>query len=372
MTAAGSGPGGSQLDAAGDGEQAMTAETAPAEVAPGIPHKYRRFTLQYLKLKIRDRLLQFAYSIPMGHIAVWIAVVVYFLATQKIPWVTYHWNHLLPWAWWAPVRHDIRNGILEGELAAGAVLIAFANALHPPAKTKFSRFLGWLLGYTAEPDWVDKALMFIHAPDAHQVWKRTRKGHVAGDPKRTTIWQYIFFIPSVLLAGLPGNLAGFAYFYGIKPGILDLLHKVHVHLYGWSVTAAAGTGTGATEANIARAGFDAKVIGVLGTLFFARRLFRKVGIDYAEFLAEEHAHRYVSNLRAHLGHARNWLSRPRWPLPATYRGLVWHEVIEEQEGKNKARRSHGHAMRWVTLAIIPALAWLAWYGQSILAAHGGV
>lgn len=321
---------------------------------PRVPHKYRRFTAPTFHLKIRDRILQFAYAIPMGHIAIFIAVAIYFLLTQKIPWVTYHWNHLLPWAWWGPVRHDIRNGILEGELAAGAAIMAFANGLRGEAKGKLGRFFGWLMGYTAKPGLVDKFMTFLHIPNMHQ-------------EKKTTVWQYIFALPSILLMGIPGNLLGFAYFYGIKPGILDLLHKLHVHLYGWSVTAAGGSGVGGLEANLARASFDAKVIGVLGTLFFARRVFLKLGLDYQEFLAGEHAAHYLTAERARMGRIRGWFARPRWPLPATYRALVWHSV---ESGVMAVREKH--VMRWAMLALLPVLGWLAWYGHLILAMHGGV
>jgi hypothetical protein len=332
--------------------------TGLKEARENVPHKYRRFSQGSFKPKLKDRVLQIAYAIPLGHIAIWVAVALYFLLTQKIGWVTYHWNHLLPWSWWTPVRHDIRNGILEGELAAGAAIIAFANGLRPEPVSRMQRFTGWLMGYTAKPDWADRFMLFLHIPDMHQ-------------GRKTSLWQYILALPSVLLMGIPGNLLGFAYFYAIKPGILDLLHRIHVHLYGWGVTAAGGSGTGAVEANLTRASFDAKVIGVLGTFFFARRVFLKVGVDYQDFLAEEHAARYVSLMGKALGRFRDWLARPRWPLPATYRASVWHEVIECERGEN-VKRSTGHAMRWAMLLLLPAVGWLAWYGQGILAAHGGV
>lgn len=324
----------------------------------GVPRRYHRFAQGSFKLKLKDRVLQLAYAIPMGHIAIWVAVAVYVILTQKIGWVTYHWNHLLPWAWWTPVRHDIRNGILEGELAAGAAIIVFANGLRAEPKGKLGRFAGWMMGYTSKRDWVDSFMCALRIPDMHQ-------------GRKTSLWQYIFALPSVLLMGLPGNLLGFAYFYGIKPGVLDLLHRAHVHLYGWSVTAAGGSGFGGTEANLTRASFDAKIIGVLGTFFFARRVFLKVGIDYQDFLAEEHAARYVQLAGERLGRFRDWLTRPRWPLPATYRATVWHEIIECMRGLN-VKRSGSHVMRWAVLALLPAVGWLAWYGQGVLAAHGGV
>lgn len=343
---------------------------ASLRVESVVPGKYSRFAGVTFKPELRDRALQFGYAIPMGHIAVWIAVAIYFLATQKVPWITYHWNHLLPFSWWPDVRHDIRNGLIEGELASGAAIIAFANAKRPEPKGAFGRFAGLLLGYTTKQGWADKVMCFLHIPNMHQ-------------QRKTTVLQYIFVIPSVLLAGIPGNLFGFAFFYGIKPGIIDLLHKLHVHLMGWGVTAAGGTGATAAEANLARAGFDAKVIGILGTLFFARRVFLKVGLDYQEFLGELHAERYVHDQGATLGGFRAWLARPRWPLPATYRAIAWGEITEAEVGQQRLRLAgitdkpvitvrHGHVMRWVALALLPAAGWLAWYGYTILAAHGGV
>jgi hypothetical protein len=366
--------------------------TATSVLPASVPHRYQRFSQATFKLTLRDRALQIATAIPLGHIAVWVAAAVYVLTTQKIGAITDHWNDLFPWvgyAWsalihghnpfavpttfaqspaWKAVRHDVRNGIWEGQFASGAAIIAFANAYRNPSGSKLSRLAGWLMGYTSEPDWADKVMIALRMPNMHQTY---RKGALKGELKRTTVLQYVFAFFSVLLAGLPGNLLGFAYFYGIKPGILDLIHTAHLHLYGWSVTAAGGTGAGATEANLARAGFDAKVIGILGTFFFARRVFLKIGIDYQDFLAEEHATRYIANRRAELGRLRNWLTRPRWPLPATYRAAVWHEVTECLRGLNK-RRSGRHVMRWAALALLPAIGWLAWYGQGILAAHGGV
>lgn len=333
-------------------------ERGAASNTPGVPHKYRRFALGTFKLKVQDRLLQLPYGLILGHIAIWVAVAVYFLSTQKIPWVTYHWNHLLPWSWWTPVRHDIRNGILEGELASGAAIVAFANGYRAEAVSKLGRFFGWLMGYTSKQGWADSVMCFLHIPNMHQ-------------GRKTSFWQYLFVLPSVLLAGIPGNLLGFLIFYGIKPGILAMLHHWHVFLNGWGVTAAGGGGIGAVEANLTRASFDAKVIGVLGTLFFARRVFLKVGIDFNDFLAEEHAARYVKLMGVKLGRVRDWLARPRWPLPATYRAAVWHEVIECEEGEN-VKRSGSHVMRWATLALLPLLLWAAWYGQGILAAHHGV
>jgi hypothetical protein len=333
----------------------MTTVTVPAT---DIPRKYDRFASGRFKLKLKDRLLQFAYAIPLGHIAIWVAVAVYFLLTQKIGWVTYHWNHLLPFSWWPDVRHDVRNGIIEGELAAGAAIIAFANGYRTEAASKAGRFSGWLMGYTSKRGFTDAFMCTLHIPNMHQ-------------GRKTSFWQYLLALPSVLLMGIPGNLLGFGIFYGIKPGVLDLLHHWHVYLYGWGVTAAGGTGAGAVEANLTRASFDAKIIGVLGTLFFGRRVFLKIGIDFNDFLAEEHAARYVKVAGQKLGRFRDWLTRPRWPLPATYRAAVWHEVIECEQGLNM-KRSGSHVMRWATLALLPALGWLAWYGQGILAAHGGV
>ncbi len=343
----------------------MTAPAALAQPRTGIPRHVRRFTEGPFKLRLRDRALQIATSIPAGHIAIFTAVAIYYLATQKVPWITWHWNHLLPWSWWPDVRHDIRNGILESELAGGAVIVAFANGLRPQPKGRAGRAAGWLMGYTAKPDWADKAMMFLHIPNIHQTDR-------AGSPRRTAVWQYLFALPSVLLVSLPGNLAGFAWVYGIKPGILDLAHRAHLHLHGWSVTAAAGTGQGAAEANLARAGFDAKLIGIFGLLFFGRRVFLKLGVDYQEFLGEKHASDYVRNRGAGVwGRFRNWITRPRWPLPATYRAVVWHEITEAERTGCPVRVHHGRAGRRIILALIPAVLWAAWYGHGILAAHGG-
>lgn len=334
-----------------------------------VPHRFRGSTL---KLRFYDKALQFFWAFPVGHVALFTAAALYVLLTQDIAAVKTHWDSLLPWAWWTPVRHDIRNGILEGELVSGAAIMLFANALRPHPRGRFGRLMNWLMGYNQKPDWADKAMLFLHMPNPHQ--KRvivTRTGIIQAS-RRTSVWQYIFAFPALLLAGIPGNLLGFGWFYGIKPGILNLEHRAHLFLHGWAVTAAGGTGVGATEANLARAGFDAKVIGILGTLFFARRVFLKLGLDYQEFLAEQHASHYVANLsRGTSGRLRNWLSRPRWPQPATYRGLVWHEVTEAVETGQPVPLRNGHVMRWVILALIPAVGWLAWYGHSVLAAHGG-
>lgn len=331
----------------------------------------RRFRKPVLKLRIYDKALQFAWAFPVGHIALFTAAALYVLLTQDIPAVKTHWDNLLPWTWWTPVRHDIRNGILEGELVSGAAIMLFANALRPHPQGRPGRFMNWLMGYNETPDWADKVMLFLHMPNPHQEIYSVRERRYV--PRRTSVAQYILALPALLLAGLPGNLLGFGWFYGVKPGILNLEHRAHLFLHGWAVTAAGGTGAGATEANLARAGFDAKVIGILGTLFFARRIFLKLGLDYQEFLAEQHASHYVANLgRGHLGRFRNWLSRPRWPEPATYRGLVWHEVTEAVQTGQPVPLRNGHVMRWVILALIPAVGWLAWYGHSILAAHGGV
>lgn len=331
----------------------------------------RRFRASTLKLRIYDKALQFFWAFPAGHIALFVAAAIYVLLTQDIAVVKTHWDNLLPWTWWTPVRHDIRNGILEGELVSGATIMAFANGLRPHPESRLGRLMNWLMGYNESPDWADKVMLFLHMPNPHQeIYSGQAHQWV---PRRTSTLQYIFALPAVLLAGIPGNLLGFGWFYGVKPGVLDLLHKAHLYAHGWSVTAAGGSGAGATEANLARAGFDAKVIGILGTLFFARRIFLKLGLDYQEFLAEQHASHYVTNLgKGTLGRFRNFLTKPRWPEPATYRGLVWHEVIQAVETGRPVPLRNGHVMRWVILAAIPAIGWAAWYGHSILAVHGGV
>jgi len=59
-------------------------------------------------------------------------------------------------------------------------------------------------------------------------------------------------------------------------------------------------------------------------------------------------------------------------VAAAYRAPVWHEVDEAETSGRAVVLRHGHVMRWVMLALFPAAFWLAWYGHTILAAHGGV
>jgi hypothetical protein len=340
----------------------------------------RKFSGQYFRPHFLDHLNQSAYSLSFGHLLVLTAVTIYFYLTQSIPAVTDHWNDLFPWiahAWsalahghnpfavpatfpqeqgWTATRHAIRDGILEGELGAGALLMFFVNPLKPPDPhpSRSKRLIRFLTGYTTQCDWFDRVALFLHIPNQHQVDKE-------GNPKKTTALQLLFSPLSVIASGIPGNVIGFGLFFGIP----WLLHQVHVFLAGWDVAPDPGSGNVAVWENLGRSSFDAKMIGVIGLFFFARRAFLKIGMDLIGTLSDIRAAKIV-NAKTRFA---AWRARPPRLWPAPYRAAVYSKVRRHADAALKYEIPvHSAASRWITIGFVLLIPLAAWRGWDILAA----
>lgn len=356
----------------------MSAATIPDVPAIRIPKK---FSGGYYKPAGLDHVNQGGWSMAGSHVLILVAVTLYWLLFETIPAVKGHWDDLFPWVFhaasalvhghnpfavpatfpqdplWKDARHATRNGILEYELAGGAVLLFFANALRRPDyyPSRLKRLIRWLTGYNEKPDWFDKAACFLHLPNPHQKDRN-------GNPKKTTPLQLVLSPVSILAAGIPGDLIGFGIFFGGPV----LLHLAHVFLSGWGIAPASGTGAMATWESMGLDSFTAKLIGIFGLFFRGRTVILKIGTDLQETLSDIRALKLVT-ARTRLG---RFLHRPPKFWPATYRALVYSKVRRHQNpGSSYEIPQHGIVHRYFIMAFVAFIPVAAWKGWEILAAY---
>lgn len=310
-----------------------------------VPVHHKRFAVGYFQPKKRDRVYQIGLGSVLGHIGVFSAVTIYYLATQKIPWVRDHWNHLFSFKQWPEYRHAVR-GAEEGIWGGSLALLAFANSLRDVSTTK-GRFMRWLMGYTAEPDWFDKLSVKSRLiPNRHQGY-------------RTKPYQYLLAPITVNLAALPGLVLGYLLVFGVPA----LLNTIKVHLHAGTISATIhGSGFWQDLGNVWTQQNDAKLIGLLGMFFFARRAFLKIGIDLQDFLTDRRARRYMLDVNKRTGF-KAWAAEPHFPYPPVYRAEFWHKAYS-----GVLPKAHGNVVRWATLLVIPIMLAASWYGWTILQA----
>lgn len=304
--------------------------TAPAKTraaaAEAAPAAY--------KFRLRDWLQKLPWSLVAGHIGVLAAVGAYYVATQENGWITYHWNHLLPWAWWTPVRHAIRNGILEGFLGSGFAALLLVNPL------KGGKFTRW-----------DALMCRIHAPNHWQGY-------------RTTGLQYLFSPLSALLAGLPGFLLGFGIFFGIPA--IEHRFSVDIRLFAAHVTghhAAVSQSPVSQEINLWKSAWTAKVIGAMGMVLRGRTVIFKVGSDLQLFLAERQLGKYKA-ARTLIG---RFFHKPHmFNAPPGYR-QVWKSVKTADKAGRGQPEARNRFAGWCMVAVLPLILASAWWGSVILA-----
>lgn len=292
-----------------------------------------------------ERIHRLILAIIGGHVGVLIAITVYFLTINTFPYIHELWNNLFPfvwivvhglftghpvwpnvytlhqWGWWENFRHTVPRDALEGIF--GAFLVKMA--LFDGSRVK-------KLGA------VDRVMMKLHLPNVHQ-------GH------RVTPWQIIFSPFSIMLASLPGVALGSLVYFG--GGYLAYRYGFHPHFI---ITSATGNDIWTHIQNLWRNGLPGKLIGVVGLLWFGRKVFNKLGEDLLEMFAEKR----VTVMR----HAHNpltrWLAKPSAWLPPQYKRLVSRLY---RSGMDMPK--HGTWMSIVLYATIPLMIAAAVYGYTL-------
>jgi len=252
-------------------------------------------------------------------------------------WITAHWD---------TIRHVYGRNVPEGIIGLAGVLIILAKA--KPA---------------GEPKRIDRILVRVGFPNHHQ-------GQL-GRHERVSALQVAMLLPTMLIASVPGVIAGSVLIYGSTA----LLHHYGVHLQLHV--------PGVLVPYLAGATWQPLAIGALGGWFFARKSTSKVADDVQLYFEEIR----LARARA-IDKALSRYSRGAWTLPA---------VRERLDGLRRARPAriyppvfryrydallnagadpepHGTAARWAMPLAAGAVVVLGLFGAYIrlwYAKHGG-
>jgi hypothetical protein len=245
------------------------------------------------------------YVVVAVHIGVWIASALYYDITQvryvvgghQILYLKHGWDYLPQnlglhsYAWWKPIRHDIRN-VYEGLLGGLLGMVVGIRWKPPKPATR-----------------LDNLLVKLHFPSRHQ-------------QGRTTPLQVILSPLTVSLAGLPGFVVALAAVSG-GSWIVSHLHVV-IHLHAMTIPHQA-----VLQSYLAtwQSQWQYQLVGLAAGLFYGRKAFFKVAEDIQLFFIE----RRIAASR-----------RPGRIYPWNYR-MRYDQVLAETGG---AVPKHG---RWISV-----------------------
>ena len=240
------------------------------------------------------------WSIVLGHVMRYAYVTFYFIATQN-GWVRPGWNSLLSGAigaaLWTILRHFLRAG-LESELTSATVWVLLANPfkmyLRPTPTHGFKRFVKGLF----VPVWLLSLLKRLHIPTPDTYERATR----------LTWWQWAGAVPALLIAGSPGFALG-AVLYGVAR-LTGLASSS-----GLQINLSAYPGWLQQDLSLVTADWQYTLAGILGTLFYARLVFKVYAAELMEALARQMAaHCQAAQTRNHSTRAALFAAHRFYPV----------------------------------------------------------
>jgi hypothetical protein len=223
---------------------------------------------------IGQGLVKVSWSVVAAHVIRYAYVTAYFLATQN-PWVRPGWNSLLDGligvTLWTILRHFLRAG-LESEMTSATVWVMIANpfALYKPRKQPrpFMKFVRGLF----VPEWLQSVLERLGMPTPRTYAPNTR----------LTWWQWVVALPALVIAAAPGYVLGIGIYFLARLGSHWL--GIHPHFDYSSYPEWAQQ-----DISVFTQQWHYTVAGILGTLFYARLVFKVYAAELMEILAGQMA-----------------------------------------------------------------------------------